>query len=113
MIQHVLRFRFKPAVAADKQAELIADMHGFGGIPAVHSLVVGATVAVPPDGYTHAMVVTVADEAAFREYLNHPHFSASEQRGRPYFESVANFCIFDPADPGLPARLAQISVDRV
>jgi hypothetical protein len=113
MIHHVLRFRFKPAVPADKQADLIADMHGFGDIPAVHGLVVGATVAVPPDGYTHAMVVTVKDEAAFRDYLNHPHFSSSVERGRPYFESVSTFDIFDPADPGLSARLAQIRMERL
>lgn len=113
MIHHVMRFRFKPAVPADKQAELIADMHGAGDIPAVHSLVVGATVAVPPDGYTHAMVVAVKDEAAFRDYVNHPHFSAAAERGRPYFESVATFYIYDPAQPGLPARLAQIRMERL
>lgn len=113
MIHHVLRFRFKPAVPADKQAELIADLQGFGAIPAVHSMVLGATVAVPPDGYTHAMVVTVKDEASFRDYVNHPHFSAADERGRPYLEAVATFDIFDPADPGLSARLAQIRMERV
>lgn len=112
MIHHVLRFRFRPAVPAETREGLIAELRALEDLPAVQALVVGACVATPPDEYSHAVMITLSDERAYRDYVHHPRVCETEVHARPHLESVVVFDIADPADAGLPARLARIRMER-
>jgi hypothetical protein len=112
MILHIFRIRFKDNVSAEKRAELIAYSDRMRQIKSIRSVVSGYPLSFPQDACSHAMVLTLDDEDAYRDYLNDPIHFDLERVGLPYVESVSVFDLVDPADTDLPARLAKIRHER-
>ena len=73
MIQHIVLIKWKPdtteqdIVAAFEAARALLDEIGF-----VQKLTLGRNRGESDHGFTHAMIVNLADDAALRDYLDHP-----------------------------------------
>ena len=112
MILHILRFRFKPGTTEEQIAGVVASMHGFAEIPVVDQLLVGQDIAA--DGYySHAMIVTVSDVEAMRQYHQHPIHAAADREGLPVIEDIMSFDVSDDLDPALGPYLQEIVAQRM
>jgi len=70
---HIAWLRFKPAVTADQIDRHLAACRGLvGRVPAVRDLKCGPNLSDRAGGLTHGIVVTVADQAGLKAYLEHP-----------------------------------------
>ncbi len=70
---HIAWLRFKPAVTADQIERHLAACRGLAArVPAVRELKCGPNLSDRAGGMTHGIVVTVADGAALKAYLDHP-----------------------------------------
>ena len=73
MIQHIVLIKWKPdtteqdIVAAFEAAGALLDEIGF-----VQKLTLGRNRGESDHGFTHALIVNLADDAALRDYLDHP-----------------------------------------
>ena len=73
MIQHIVLLKWKPdtseeqILAAFRNAEHLPNQ-----VPGVDSLTIGRTRVKHDHGYTHALIVRLADERALQQYLEHP-----------------------------------------
>jgi stress responsive alpha/beta barrel protein len=73
MILHVVLFRFKPGVAADRIAragEAFLAMRG--AIPDIRRISWGANLGPSAGEYSHVLVVTLDDMVGVERYLQHP-----------------------------------------
>lgn len=72
-LRHMAWLKFKDGVDA---ARIDAHLRGcrslIGRVPAVINLECGANVSDRAGGFTHGIIVSVADRAALDEYMTHP-----------------------------------------
>ena len=73
MIQHIVLLKWKPGTAEERiltafrQAEHLPNK-----IDGVDSLTIGRNRVAHEHGYTHVLIVRLADEQALERYLEHP-----------------------------------------
>lgn len=72
-VQHMVWLKFKPGVTPQRIAHHMTALAAMKGqIDHIGSITVGPNFTDRADGYTHGLVVTVADRAALQAYLEHP-----------------------------------------
>lgn len=73
VIQHIVLLKWKPGTDEDRILESFAHAeHLPNQIEGVESLTIGRNRVGADHGYTHALIVQLADEEALRRYLEHP-----------------------------------------
>jgi hypothetical protein len=72
-VDHMVWIRFHEGVGEDRIAEHLANLRSLAQrVPAVQDLRVGANFTDRARGFTHGLIVTVADRDALQQYLEHP-----------------------------------------
>lgn len=72
-IRHVAWLKFKDRITSERIEEHKQACRGLAeSVPAVDRLECGANLSNRAGGFTHGIIVSVADPAALDEYLNHP-----------------------------------------
>ena len=70
---HIAWFRFKAEVPADRVERHLEACRGLvQSVPVVRNLQCGSNLSDRAGGMTHGIVVTLANLAALRDYLDHP-----------------------------------------
>jgi hypothetical protein len=78
MIEHMVWMKFKPEVAPDRIEQHLANLRALAGrIPGVLAIKTGTNFTNRSGGYTHGLLVTLADKAALDVYLPHPEHVAA------------------------------------
>lgn len=77
MVEHMVWIKFKDGVDEARQREHMEGLASLAQtVPAVQRLVVGKNFTDRAQGYTHGLLVTVADRAALKAYNDHPEHMA-------------------------------------
>jgi hypothetical protein len=73
VIQHIVLLKWKPGTDEDRVLEAFSRAeHLANQIEGVQRLTLGRNRVAANHGYTHALIVQLADEEALRAYLDHP-----------------------------------------
>jgi hypothetical protein len=73
VIQHIVLIKWKPATTEQQIVETFEAAHALiDEIDSVRTLTLGRNRGDSDHGFTHAMIVHLADEGALRSYLDHP-----------------------------------------
>ena len=73
MIQHIVLVKWKPGTDEEQVLSAFAQArHLPNEIAGVESIVIGRNRGNQEHGFTHALIVRLADEEALRRYLDHP-----------------------------------------
>jgi hypothetical protein len=73
LIQHIVLVKWKPGTTEEEILEAFGDARRLlEQIPTVRNLTIGRNRADSDHGFTHALIVNLANEAALRSYLEHP-----------------------------------------
>ncbi|MEX1071337.1 MAG: Dabb family protein [Anaerolineales bacterium] len=72
-LKHVAWLKFKGGVSAEKIERHLEACHGLvAKVPSLDNLECGPNTTDRAGGFTHGIIVTVADRAALDAYLKHP-----------------------------------------
>ncbi|MEX2672900.1 MAG: Dabb family protein [Phycisphaeraceae bacterium] len=72
-VEHMVWLKFNEGVSADRVEEHVENLRSLAGrIPVVESVKIGKSFTDRARGFTHGMIVTLADREALPLYLNHP-----------------------------------------
>lgn len=72
-VKHVAWLKFKDGVPAERIEHHLAACRALvGRVPVVINLECGPNFTDRADGFTHCIIVTLANREAIPEYLNHP-----------------------------------------
>ncbi|MHC4995354.1 MAG: Dabb family protein [Planctomycetota bacterium] len=72
-VEHMVWIKFNEGVEQDLIDEILANLRALEGtVPAIRRLVVAENFTDRANGYTHGLIVTVADRDALPEYIEHP-----------------------------------------
>ncbi len=93
MIEHIVLFRWKPEATPEQVAGAVEGLRGLKDrVPGILSLTCGADFSGRAQGYTHALVVRLADRAALAAYGPHPaHRAVVETQIKPIIEDTLGF----------------------
>ncbi|MET0972129.1 MAG: Dabb family protein [Thermoleophilaceae bacterium] len=73
MIQHIVLVKWKPGTTEEEILEAFGDARRLlEQIPSVKTVTLGRNRAESDHGFTHALIVNLANEEALRSYLEHP-----------------------------------------
>jgi hypothetical protein len=73
MIQHIVLVKWKQGTTEEQILEAFGDARRLlEQIPSVRNLTIGRNRADADHGFTHALIVNLADEDDLRSYLEHP-----------------------------------------
>lgn len=110
MIQHGIRFTFKPGVTPEQRDEALESLRNQGRvIPSVASFVVG-----PDYGgeYEWGATFAIEDLDGYWEYLIHPAHLHTDRIGLPLIDRFASFDITDDLSPDFGERIAALHQRR-
>ncbi len=72
-IRHVAWLKFKEGVASERIEEHMQACQGLADtVPSVETLECGENVSDRAGGFTHGIIVSVADRGGLDRYMNHP-----------------------------------------
>ena len=71
MLDHLVIFRFRP-LSDEESAQMIAEVNSLKKIEGVLDLSFGTNFSSRSAGYTHGLLVRLADKAGLQAYLEHP-----------------------------------------
>lgn len=72
-VKHIAWLKFKPEISEERIDQHMEACRALvGKVPPLIDLECGADFMGRSGGFTHGIIVTVADRAALPEYLNHP-----------------------------------------
>lgn len=72
-VNHLVWIKFSPDVSAERVAAHLEAVRGLAAeVPGILDLNVGANFTDRAKGFTHGLVVTLADKAALSAYAVHP-----------------------------------------
>ena len=79
-VEHMVWVRFKEGVTEGRIAEHVANLRSLAEtVPAIQALRIGQNFTDRAGGFTHGLIVTVADRTALQKYLDHPdHVAVAE-----------------------------------
>ncbi len=92
---HITLMRFKPDTAAAQIAEAIEEGRAFRTVEGVDVMAAGEVAAAmrlgdgPKDGFTHALVLRIADEEALARYWDDPRHAVQQETMVPRFAEIA------------------------
>lgn len=90
MVNHVVMFKFKPAVAPEERQTYIKELRSLKNkISQVQGMEVGENVVSSPRAYDVVLIATFADREALDTYARHPEHRPVMQRTGEVCESVA------------------------
>ncbi|WP_017557270.1 Dabb family protein [Nocardiopsis baichengensis] len=110
MIQHGIRFTFKPGVTPEQREEALESLREQGrAIPAVTSFVVGRDYG---GEYEWGAAFAIEDLDGYWEYLIHPAHLHTDRVGLPLVDRFASFDITDDPSPDFGERIAVLHQRR-
>jgi hypothetical protein len=72
-VQHIVLLKFRDGIGADRIAHHLRGLAGLRDrVPGIVDLSIGENVSERSRGYTHGLIVTLADRAALSAYGPHP-----------------------------------------
>ncbi len=72
-VQHMVWIRFKPGISAQRVAQHIDGLRAMvGKVPQIRKLCVGENFTNRSEGFTHGLLVELADRQALTDYMQHP-----------------------------------------
>lgn len=110
MIQHGIRFTFKPGVTPEQREEALESLREQGrAIPSVTSFVVGRDYG---GEYEWGATFAIGDLDGYWEYLIHPAHLHTDRIGLPLVDRFASFDITDDPSPDVGERIAALHQRR-
>ncbi|MBU3061749.1 Dabb family protein [Nocardia sp. NEAU-G5] len=114
MIAHLLRFAFRADTTEAQQARVLDLMRRTASVDSVSFSTVGRHVGDPEAGYTHGLLVGIADLDALERYMYDPVHLAGDPEIIPFLARLhVGPEITDDGDPHLGAKIAEMHRGKV
>lgn len=113
MIINLLRFSFKPGVAEDERAEVLAAMRRTSAVESTVFSTVGQDLGDPADGFTHAYLTAIPDLDALERYLHDPVHLKGDDYILPRLAKLSSVRLSDDPDPELSQKIYALHARKV